>query len=50
MGKVIVHRQFEGEHDIREESETCWCRPVVIEADDLRDAEEIAQQTEKADG
>lgn len=44
-GRVIVHRRFEGEHDL---SETCWCRPEVIEADE--DSENIVERLERVDG
>ncbi len=47
MSKLIVHQNFEGEH---EPSEACWCRPLEIEADDLRDAADIAQEVEATNG
>jgi len=36
-GRVVVHRAFQGEHEL---SEDCWCRPEIIDADDLRSGEE----------
>lgn len=42
-GKVIVHRDFEGEHNT--DGESCWCQPTVIDADTtLRDGGEIAEE------
>lgn len=46
-GKVIVHRNFEGEHEY---TENCWCRPEVIDADDSRDSDEIVALLETPDG
>ena len=48
QGKVIVHRAFEGEHETNGES--CWCGPTVMEADDMRDVDEICAETERLDG
>jgi hypothetical protein len=48
MAEIIIHRNFEGEHET--DSESCWCRPVVMESDDLRDSEDIALELEKEDG
>jgi len=48
MSEIIVHRGFEGEHNT--DSDSCWCRPLITESNDLRDAEDIAAETEKDDG
>lgn len=45
--QIVVHRAFEGEH---EDSETCWCRPVVTDSDDLRDKDEIVEELNECDG
>lgn len=44
--QIVVHRNFEGEHEI---SDACWCCPIVADSDDLRDAEEIAAESERED-
>lgn len=44
--QIVVHRNFAGEHEI---SETCWCRPIVTDSDDLRNAEEIVAEAERED-
>jgi hypothetical protein len=48
MSKVVIHRDFEGEHDTS--SESCWCQPLVIEPDDAREVTELVAETEKMDG
>jgi hypothetical protein len=45
--QLVIHRAFDGEH---EDSDACWCRPFVIEADDYRDANDIATETESLNG
>jgi hypothetical protein len=45
-GRVVIHRNFDGDH---EDSETCWCRPEVIDGDSLEDANEIAERLERPD-
>jgi hypothetical protein len=46
-GVVVVHRNFDGEH---EDSETCWCRPEIITADSEEDANAIVERLEQVDG
>lgn len=45
--QIVIHREFPGEHDI---SDACWCQPIVTDSDDLRDAEEIAMESEQVNG
>lgn len=52
MSKVVVHRDFEGEH-ITSDSKVCWCRPVEYDPNDphdLREAEDVIAETETVDG
>lgn len=45
--QLVIHRDFEGEHEM---SDGCWCRPIVMDSDDPRDAENVVGESEKADG
>lgn len=44
---LIIHRQFDGEHEL---TETCWCQPIITDTDDLRDADDIVAETERCQG
>ena len=47
-GKFVIHRAFPGEHETA--NDTCWCRPLVVDGDDYREARELIRETEKLDG
>jgi hypothetical protein len=46
-GVVVVHRNFDGEH---EDSETCWCRPEILRGDSIESADDIVARLEQVDG
>lgn len=46
-GRVVIHRNFEGEH---QDSENCWCRPEVIDADSFEPNEDVIEKLEHTDG
>lgn len=50
MALVIIHRDFEGEHET--DGDWCWCQPVLVDPDvSLKDGDEIvAEMNEHLDG
>ena len=47
MAKVVVHRQFPGY--AHGQDETCWCRPMVVDALDETPSSEIVKVIDFAD-
>lgn len=43
---LVVHRDLPGTHD---ETDFCWCKPVIVADDDFRTTEEIVEASKVAE-